>query len=73
MEIEVLSITIDNIGVLRSYYPVSGWAKWFEDELGQLWCRFSIAGPEGQTLQKVVIPARWVMEVRYRTQDSVSV
>jgi len=48
---------------LRVHQPHDGVAKWFRDELKQLWCKFTTA--ESGAFTQHVIKAHTIIEVRY--------
>jgi hypothetical protein len=48
---------------IRVHEPHNGQAKWFKDELGQVWCKF-ITVTNGKTEQHVVLGSR-IIEVVY--------
>lgn len=61
-DIEIAASSVFN----RTFRPAGQRVKWFRDELGQLWTKFSVA-PEGKTtVHEHVVPASKVAQVRYR-------
>jgi hypothetical protein len=48
---------------LRVHLPHDGVAKWFRDELDQLWCKFTTE--ESGAFTQHVIKAHTIIEVRY--------
>jgi hypothetical protein len=49
----------------RAFIPLDGRAKWFRDELNQLWVKFITVSNADQELVQHVIPASRVVEVLY--------
>jgi len=49
--------------VLRVHQPHDGVAKWFSDELEQVWVKFTTE--DSGTLTQHVVPADLIVEVRY--------
>lgn len=61
-EIVIARSTVFNM----TYHPLKGWAKWFRDELGQVWVKFNVRGATSeQAVQHWVYPADRVVGVRY--------
>jgi hypothetical protein len=55
----------------RSYTPAAGRVKWFRDELGQLWAKFSTTKRDlVGTVVDHVWPADRVVEVQYNKERS---
>lgn len=50
----------------RTFVPAGGEAKWFKDELGQLWVKFSTTKAGDQPPLQHVVPASRVVEVQYQ-------
>ena len=63
--ISLIAVAISDVFCRRDK-PLNGWAKWFRDELGQLWVKYSTA--QGEAVYQHVIPASRVREVQYRKQ-----
>jgi hypothetical protein len=49
----------------KQYKPVNGWVKWFVDDIGQTWCKFSTSITNKPEIMQHVIPASRVVEVQY--------
>lgn len=53
-------------GEVRTTTPLDGFVKWFRDEFGSLWVKYSIIGEDPTTKITHVCPAWRVIDVQYR-------
>lgn len=71
VEENIFGIYMERGGSFRSGFvkPAGQRAKWFQDELGQIWCKFETS-PENDTsnVTQHVIPASRVVEVMYKKE-----